>query len=1013
MAIAWDPYVEMAAGLPAAASSGRLRTTPPAAVNPLIPPPWIDICVLSAQFAAATRLLPPLTYKAFWRASLNVRYIRDIPLVGFQTEHSERLEYWVATGAGPPVPEYDSGWVVVGIHADLREITADFDLSFSGLARVCRGGVEPTRGVFEQHPDERHFAEQWQGDASDTADGSIGTLSYNMIAGAAFSDAQQFDGPRLMLEYDYTQQTGPGRPTAYFENLVFMGESAPCDGIDSANATGSGDDIECADDWFGGPLWWHKASYADLPILQKWFEEYKDARLVDNIECGKAGGPLYVLEEQLKGMDFPRIWPFFCSLGTWTYGDQAYLPFWIDPTVDMTILASAVHSGGSHEHEADADLVCSVLAWPKNATGRSAAEVIFDALNVWVPQGVELEFKNAGARCSDWAVVAGGVGITVTNGAGFTRFQVAGGGSGHVKRTLVVRHGARIGASATPWIPYRQLYPQDADEDHFCLSPEGTHLGIYGYFAWAGGGNREFVFALKHKFRTNTDNHDANDVTRLAGWVYGEAVTEWISFPFTVAAEDNGVVKWHMLDLDFGDGEVDEPDIFLAEEYRFEDLVAGDDIRFTSMMMHPQEDRGFDSGRVQVSVPFSHAVYDHFGLACLVGGHQSWHLTEDNLDQLGVQQGLAGVDYLLNAGSDVSLTRLLHHASFMRSIDDMISAQGSWEAERHEDVDAALGLSGDKLVDDHAFFLRQVPAAEPDVNKIVLPASLKCASFRMAGCCDYEFAFEGVVRGPLHGLGYYGDREERAGAGGKVEIVLCDGGVPTDQIIDVAITDEWGHYVTEGLHEQQTYAVKDPSGGAGACQEITNTEKHWADAPTGEERDPDLRCDVAGRLWQAYALRGDVAVRHRPSPQRPWVDNEPIVGNKDLTDPSIVSLPDGRLVVAAHKHINKTSALWISNADGEQWQEVQQTMAVGFVDIAEREGIIYAAGVDIGQALCKFAYSEDQGTSWSAWQDVATCDETQPAIEFLPTGEIVVSVTLAGVVRDHSSRDYGAIWIEV
>lgn len=84
--------------------------------------------------------------------------------------------------------------------------------------------------------------------------------------------------------------------------------------------------------------------------------------------------------------------------------------------------------------------------------------------------------------------------------------------------------------------------------------------------------------------------------------------------------------------------------------------------------------------------------------------------------------------------------------------------------------------------------------------------------------------------------------------------------------------------------------------------------------------------------------------------------------------------------------------------------------------ICERDGILYAVGLAGGYAY--FEWSQDAGATKAAFPDGTTAklitpeptDDEQPAIEALQTGEIVVALTQAGLVKTYITRDEGEHW---
>lgn len=84
--------------------------------------------------------------------------------------------------------------------------------------------------------------------------------------------------------------------------------------------------------------------------------------------------------------------------------------------------------------------------------------------------------------------------------------------------------------------------------------------------------------------------------------------------------------------------------------------------------------------------------------------------------------------------------------------------------------------------------------------------------------------------------------------------------------------------------------------------------------------------------------------------------------------------------------------------------------------ICERDGIIYAAGLDGGYAY--FEWSQDSGATKALFPDGTTrkqisaepVESDQPAIVALQTGQIVVALAQAGAVRTYRTNDEGEHW---
>ena len=190
---------------------------------------------------------------------------------------------------------------------------------------------------------------------------------------------------------------------------------------------------------------------------------------------------------------------------------------------------------------------------------------------------------------------------------------------------------------------------------------------------------------------------------------------------------------------------------------------------------------------------------------------------------------------------------------------------------------------------------------------------------------------------------------------------------------------------------------------------IVNTEATWGPAIALERRDPANVCEAAGRWFQTYIRRGRVRFHQRPNPQTGWAAEFTVTQIAGWSDLSIAAMPSGQVVIAAHWISGKQSRVHSSYDDGETWAEVTE-MPVGMADIAQDHGILYAAGVDLATGIAYWLFSEDEGATWSAPVEIAASNLVQPAIEFLPTAEIVVSLAVGNAMADYVSRDYGQHW---
>lgn len=592
-----------------------------------------------------------------------------------------------------------------------------FDLEMTGGYFALRVGEEPLYGTYAHHPLDHHGQEFVSCDELSTATMSVDGNTHTVVAGDAYGSLatqSSVTDPNASISI-----TSGATYKSTFSDLTFCEVAVPCGGISSANATGSGSGVEVntSSTWTGTIYPYYKPGYADLSILNKWTTEFTDAQLVDAVRCGAVGGPAYVVESSMRNYT-KTLWTFASDPGTWTLSDEADYATWLaDPTCWMKW----------------GDQFLFLLGWPLDATDRLPATNQWKALSVSAPVSQEVEFCGvADARCSSWATVSGAVGITVTNGATSTRFFVASGGSGDVARELVNRHFDRLDAemvAGTPWVESLRLERADADEDNWCWR-NGPDWTLHGSFTWTASGSRTFVVAVRHTLRTITDNCDANNALRLAGWSY-DTEDEWRRFAVTVAEGDKGVTKDHTIDLRAATADTDLPRMTFVREVRFEGLVDGDDILYDSMALSAS------GATVSVAVP-QHDIEDHFCVGGLVDGAETFEATENLVAQEGDQKGLVHTEYLQSSGTEVSVPRTVEELS------EVIAQQQGWVSSRYADGDDALGV----MIDEHAYFLRQQqPTAAGDVY-----ASLKFQTFRLAALGTYSLEFEGRVWGAIHGL---------------------------------------------------------------------------------------------------------------------------------------------------------------------------------------------------------------------------------------------------------------------
>ena len=82
---------------------------------------------------------------------------------------------------------------------------------------------------------------------------------------------------------------------------------------------------------------------------------------------------------------------------------------------------------------------------------------------------------------------------------------------------------------------------------------------------------------------------------------------------------------------------------------------------------------------------------------------------------------------------------------------------------------------------------------------------------------------------------------------------------------------------------------------------------------------------------------------------------------------------------------------------------------LAYATIAQVENLIVAAGYS--GSNCYFEWSDDDGQTVTGGPTlIGPSDEEQPAIVVLETGEILVTLTYAGVGKSYLSRNWGATW---
>ena len=189
------------------------------------------------------------------------------------------------------------------------------------------------------------------------------------------------------------------------------------------------------------------------------------------------------------------------------------------------------------------------------------------------------------------------------------------------------------------------------------------------------------------------------------------------------------------------------------------------------------------------------------------------------------------------------------------------------------------------------------------------PVTLEIAQPMIPGpwAAEDTFAIAGTVDACLH--------KGTAGRNYVTHEMLCN-------VFDIDL-EEWDEVFGGG--DYRGYAAEDNEARWEAVNNsVVNdcADRAWVCRGPGAG-DPDLRVDDAGRVWLAmgYGVKqgGDIRVYHRDSPQREWEEHEPAFEEMQHSDPSILPLADGTIMVAATRWRGKTE-LMMSPDDGMSWK---------------------------------------------------------------------------------------------
>ena len=179
---------------------------------------------------------------------------------------------------------------------------------------------------------------------------------------------------------------------------------------------------------------------------------------------------------------------------------------------------------------------------------------------------------------------------------------------------------------------------------------------------------------------------------------------------------------------------------------------------------------------------------------------------------------------------------------------------------------------------------------------------------------------------------------------------------------------------------------------------------------------PHMCVGVAGGVWMAYCNDTGVAVVRRASPQKPWEQMAPAFTGGTEQHPCICCLPAHEILVCATlsgrtwiRRSRDWATSWVT-LEGEDM--LLNDLANG--TIVQAHGIVYGVGYADGMAYAEI--SDTGGASKIVFAHggtqtaIGACDDAQPTLEVMPTGEIIASLPRDGRMYTYKSADFGETW---
>jgi len=192
--------------------------------------------------------------------------------------------------------------------------------------------------------------------------------------------------------------------------------------------------------------------------------------------------------------------------------------------------------------------------------------------------------------------------------------------------------------------------------------------------------------------------------------------------------------------------------------------------------------------------------------------------------------------------------------------------------------------------------------------------------------------------------------------------------------------------------------------------------REWQWAYYGVSPDPHMCVGVAGGVWMAYCNDTGVAVVRRASPQKPWEQMAPAFTGGTEQHPCICCLPAHEILVCATlsgrtwiRRSRDWATSWVT-LEGEDM--LLNDLANG--TIVQAHGIVYGVGYADGMAYAEI--SDTGGASKIVFAHggtqtaIGACDDAQPTLQVMPTGEIIASLPRDGRMYTYKSGDFGETW---